>query len=574
VNGPGTDRDFGAEVAREDRPLTGHEIGQWTFYPNLEEAAKYSGVLAARNFDLVRADLAAKHLLDLAPRIAQATGRHAALLYKEEIEVLLRTPNHAGFSLLDLHDYPGQGTALVGLLDPFWDSKGFVTPAEHRRYCGPTVLLLRLPKRIYTSGEALVAEAELAHFGRAPLADVVPIWTLRDDRGGEVESGELPSRTVATGKLERLGSIRSGLSSAAAPCRLTATLALRGTEFANSWEIWVYPQGPVEPPAGLVVSRDWDEATKKALANGQPVLLFPRFLSRSNALPGRFLPVFWSPVWFPQQRPNTMGILCDPQHPALAQFPTDFHSNWQWYELLDHSRSIILDETPATFRPIVQVIDNFARNHKLGHLFETKVGAGRLLVCTIDLPGLVPANPAARQLLASLQSYAASSAFRPDAELPGAWLDQIFHAGQADVMQRLGGRVVSTDSQQPGFEADNILDGEESTIWHTTFGGKAAPFPHEVIIEFKRPVRLAGVRLQPRMDQANGWIKECRVDVGLDGKTWTQSARATLDRSDGEKRVHFPAPVTARFLRLVAEAPFDSQSFASLAELSVIEPKE
>ena len=109
--------------------------------PTLTRYAKYSGVLAARNFELVRADLQAKHLLDLAPQFVQATGRHAVLLYKEEIEVLLRTPKYAGFSLLDLHDYPGQGTALIGLLDPFWDTKGFITPAEHSRYCGPTVPL-------------------------------------------------------------------------------------------------------------------------------------------------------------------------------------------------------------------------------------------------------------------------------------------------------------------------------------------------------------------------------------------------------------------------------------------------
>src|SRR5208283_1792217 len=108
---------------------------------------KYTGVLQARNFELVRDDLKAKGMFDLAPKFFQATGRQAVLLYKEEIEVLLRSRGHAGFSLLDLHDYPGQGTALVGLLDPFWDSKGLVGPEVHRRYCGPVVPLLRLPKR-------------------------------------------------------------------------------------------------------------------------------------------------------------------------------------------------------------------------------------------------------------------------------------------------------------------------------------------------------------------------------------------------------------------------------------------
>ncbi len=572
VSGPGTDRDFGAEVARQDRPLTGHEIGQWTFYPNFAEIAKYSGVLAARNFELVRADLEAKHLLDLAPQFVQATGRHAALLYKEEIELLLRTPKYAGFSLLDLHDYPGQGTALIGLLDPFWDSKGFVTPAAHSRYCGPTVPLLRMPRRVYTTDEPFVAEADLAHYGPGPMPALVPTWTIRDDRGREVASGSLESRTVPTGELTHLGTVHALLTSAPAPCHLTVTLALPGTEFANTWEIWAYPPRSPEPPSpGLVVSRDWDDATKAALAAGKPVLMFPRILSHTRSLPGRFLPVFWSPVWFPTQKPNTMGILCDPRHPALALFPTDSHSNWQWYELLDHSRSVILDETPASFRPIIQVIDNFARNHKLGNLFEVRVGSGRLLVCTIDLPGLEGSNPAARQLLRSLRSYAGSAAFRPARELDSRRLDGILQLGRSDVMQKLGARVVQTDSQQPGFEAVNIVDGDPATLWHTTYGERSDPFPHQVVIALERPSRLAGIRLQPRQDQSNGWIKHFRVEFGPDGKSWTQAVRGTLDRSDREKTVHFPAPVTARFLKLVAESPFDHQPFASLAELSVIE---
>ena len=170
----GPTRDFRGEVAQQDRPLMGHEIGQWTFFPNFDEIAKYTGVLQAKNFELVRDDLAKKHLLDLAPQFVQATGRHAVLLYKEEIEVLLRTPNYPGFSLLDLHDYPGQGTALIGPLDPFWDSKGFVTPEQHARYCGPTVPLLRLKKRTFTSDETLTAEAEIAHFGARDLVAAMP----------------------------------------------------------------------------------------------------------------------------------------------------------------------------------------------------------------------------------------------------------------------------------------------------------------------------------------------------------------------------------------------------------------
>jgi len=450
VKGPATDRDFGTELARQDRPLMGHEIGQWTFFPNFDEIPKYDGVLQAKNFELVRDDLASKHLLDLAPQFVQATGRHAVLLYKEEIEVLRRTPGYPGFSLLDMHDYPGQGTALVGPLDPFWDSKGFVTPEEHARYCGPTAPLLRLKKRTFTADETLTAEAQISHFGRTNLAAAVPEWTIRGEKGTVVASGALLQRSIPSDMLSPLGKIETPLSKAAAPCKLTVNVSIRDTPITNSWDIWVYPpKVDIAPPKGLVVARQWNDDVKTTLAHGGRVLLLTTTKS-AHSLPGRFLPVFWSPVWFPTQVPNTMGILCDPQHPALADFPTDFYSNWQWYDLLDHSRSIILDDTPAEFRPVVMVIDNFARNHKLGVIFEARVAGtakgtvpfslprsagaprksgqspGRLLVCGIDLPGLAEKQPAARQLLASLQRYAGSDKFQPRAELSVEILEKLF----------------------------------------------------------------------------------------------------------------------------------------------------
>ncbi|WP_165219544.1 sugar-binding domain-containing protein [Aquisphaera insulae] len=427
IHGPGTDRDFGAEVARQDRPLLGHEIGQWTFYPSFDEIPRYDGVLAARNFERVRDDLRARRMLDLAPAFVRATGLHAVLLYKEEIEVLLRTPGYAGFSLLDLHDYPGQGTALVGPLDPFWNSKGFVEPETHRHYCGPTVPLVRIPKRVFNADETLVAAAELAHFGPADLRNVRPVWTLTDSKGRKIGTGALPARdVVATGTLTKLGDFRVPFEEAPAPCKLTLGLALEGTEFANRWDVWVYPAAAEPtPPAGLVVSRAWDDATRSNLAAGRTVLLFPRDLDAKHALPGRFLPVFWSPIWFPDQVPNTMGILCDPAHPALALFPTEMHTNWQWYDLLGHSRSLILDGLPSEVRPIVGVIDNFARNHRLGNLVEARVGPGRLLLCTIDLHALTGSDPAARQMLRSLYTYASGDAIRPAVKLEPAAIDAL-----------------------------------------------------------------------------------------------------------------------------------------------------
>jgi hypothetical protein len=575
VHGPRTDVDFGVEVARQDRPLMGHEIGQWTFFPNFKEIAKYSGVLQARNFELVRDDLAKKHLLDLAPSFVEATGRHAVLLYKEEIEVLLRTPHYAGFSLLDLHDYPGQGTALVGPLDPFWDSKGFVAPLQHARYCGPTVPLLRLNKRTFTNGETVAAEAEISHFGPSDLTAATPAWNIRDEKGAVVDSGELPVQDIHAGKLAHLGSISASLVKAPAPCKLTFSLSLRATTVSNEWEIWVYPEKvDITPPPGLVFSNIWDDKVKSTLAAGGRVLLFAggnrSVPISSHSLPGRFLPVFWSPIWFPSQKPNTMGILCDPAHPALAEFPTEFYSNWQWCELIDHSRSMILDDMPTDVRPVVRVIDNFVRNHKLAVIFEAQVGPGRLLVCAIDLPGLVAREPAARQMLASLAHYAGSEAFHPQVELSAQTLDTLFAPAIGGVMQRLGAKVIDADSAVPDYPAENAIDGDPNTIWHTPWENRAPGFPHYLVVEFPKPPALRGLRILPRQDMSNGRIKDYEVFVSNDKKLWGDAViKGRFSNSADLQTIDFHRNVEGKFLKFVALSSFEAKPYASLAELEV-----
>ena len=427
LHGPGTDADFRDAVAASRVPIVSHEVGQWTVFPKLDEISKYTGVLRARNFEIVRDDLAAHHMLDQAPAFTQASGRLAVELYKEEIEVLRRTPGHGGYQLLDLHDFPGQGTALVGVLDPFWDSKGLVAPEAFRRFCGPTAPLLRMKKRTFTSDETFTADAEIAHFGPADIKGAAPVWTITDSSSKVLASGALPTRDLPTGNLLPLGHIEMPLSFVSAPAKLTVTVSLKGTDIANDWSIWVYPPTPsIATPPDVTVARAYDDSAKAALAAGKKVFLLaaPGILAKS--ISGSFTPPFWTPTW--QATPTSMSILCDPKHPALAAFPTDFFTNWQWYDLLTRSRSVILDDTPATYRPIIQIVDAFNRNHKLGNIFEARVGPGRLLVCSINLWSDLDHRPAARQLLHSLLAYAGSDAFRPTQDLDLATLDGLFRA--------------------------------------------------------------------------------------------------------------------------------------------------
>lgn len=424
IPGADTMRDLRDVVAKDARPIIGHEIGQWMYWPDSHEIEKWSGVMALKNYEMVRDDLQKKHLMDLEPQFVQASGHFATTLYKEEIEVLLRTPGYAGLSLLDLHDYPMQGTALVGPLNAFWESKGFITPQAFRKFCAPTVPLLRIPKRTYTTDETFTATADLSHFGPVDFPEAEPVWSIKDKDGRDIASGSLQKLRVPTGKLSSLGSFTASLAKVKAPAKLTVTLAI--DDLSNDWEIWVYPaKSPTLPPSNVVVSQVWDDATKAALAEGKRVVLFPGKTNPALTLRGSFLPVFWSPVWFPKQQPNTNGILCDPLHPFFKNFPTEPHGNWQWWHLLNNSRTLILDDTPANFRPTVQVVDNFARNHKLGNLFETQVGKGSLLVCTMDLPRIAAQQPEADQLLKGIYEHVSSPSFRPSQALSPDLLDNL-----------------------------------------------------------------------------------------------------------------------------------------------------
>jgi hypothetical protein len=217
------------------------------------------------------------------------------------------------------------------------------------------------------------------------------------------------------------------------------------------------------------------------------------------------------------------------------------------------------------------VIANSASNHKLGVLFETQVGEGRLLVCGIDLPGLAEKQPAARQLWESLYAYAGSEAFHPAGRIPAETLDKLLTPAGGTLMQKLGARVVHVDCEAGEHQARNVLDGDPATFWHTPWGDGAKPFPHELVIELARPVSIRGVKLLPRQDMSNGRIKGYQIYVSLDGKQWGKpAAEGELSRGADLKTVRFGRAVEARFLKLVALSSFEDKPYASLAELDVI----
>jgi hypothetical protein len=430
---PSTRVDYRESIQDVPVPVISHEIAEFEVTPDFREIAKYTGVLKARNLEIFQERLKNAHMLDLAHDFMRASGALSVLCHREDIEAALRTPGFSGFQLLDLQDFSGQGTALVGMLNVFMESKGLITPEAWRQFCCETVPLLLMEKVTWTTEEAFSGEIKVAHYGGADIPDARVRWTVGDGTGGMVASGTLGPVTIRQGEVFPVDRIRVPLDRVPAPCKLTIAVAVEGTAYLNRYDIWVYPpKADTRAPADVLIADRLDAAAQKRLDAGGKVLLFPRLDELKHSVPGAFQTSFWCWPMFArgaQQRgieppPGTQGFLCDPGHPALAAFPTEFHSNWQWWRIVKSARPIILDETPADYRPIIHVIDNFARNHKLGLLFETKAGPGSLLVCASGLPSLQD-HPEGRQLLHSLLRYAGSPAFAPRTALDAGLLKKL-----------------------------------------------------------------------------------------------------------------------------------------------------
>jgi hypothetical protein len=415
---PTTDVDYQEWVRMFPEPVVSHEIGQWCAYPNFSEIIKYTGLLRAKNFEIFRETLDANGMGDQAGDFLLASGKLQTLCYRHEIEAQLRTRGFGGFVLLDLHDFPGQGTALVGMLDAFWESKGYLDPEEFRRYCGPTVILARMPKRVWTTAEEFVAQIEVAHYAASSNHAATLSWQIVDTSERSCASGILSTPALPTGEVSSLGTVRWSLADRSVPAKYRLCVRLDGSAVENDWEFWVFPaEADVVVPAEVLVSHRLGDAEWLHLGRGGRLLLLPDPASVPTPAQLGFSPIYWNSAWTINQPPHTLGLLCDPSHPALAEFPTESHSNWQWWELVHRGAAMLLDDLPKSLRPIVQPIDDWHQNRRLGLLFEAKVNDGRLMVCSADLRTDMEQRPAARQFLRSLLRYLASDQFDPDVEL-------------------------------------------------------------------------------------------------------------------------------------------------------------
>jgi hypothetical protein len=446
-------------------PVLAHEIGQWCAYPDFDVIKKFTGYLRPSNYDIFRYIAEQTGVLPFDHDFAWASGRFQVACYKEELEANLRTPGLSGYQMLDLHDYLGQGTALIGVTDAFWEPKSYVTAAEFRRFNSATVPLARFAQRTFTTAETLNADAELYHFAENPIAGAAPYWKIVDAAGRAVAQGEWPARDVPIGKNIPLGKVTANLAALPAPAAYKLVVGVKGAHVAaeNDWNFWLYPaQIDATAPADVLVTHTWSEAEARLAAGGR-VLFVPGAadLDPAKSPPMKRVPVFWNiqmTVRPPQNRSPRfdamLGLLVDNKHAALARFPTDRACDWQWTPLVDNVKSVNLTDAPRELRPIVAAIDDWNRNWRLGVIFECNVGSGRLLVSAIDIDK-ANASAGAQQLRRSLLDYAAGDKFRPAATLTAAQASQLWtRSSSASPVNAPGPRAYDPDlddgTQRPG----------------------------------------------------------------------------------------------------------------------------
>lgn len=584
-------------------PVIAHEVGQWVAYPDFDVIKKFTGYLKAGNFEIFRDSLKEHNLLEKNKIFAELSSHLQFECYKEEIEANLRTPGLSGFQLLDLHDYLGQGTALVGLLDPFWDAK-FANPEDFRDFCNSTVPLARLRQRIFTTANRFDVDVEIAHYGAKPLENMLAVWRIND--GGKDLQGEWPVSMIPIGKNTLLGKISLDLWKMKAPRegRLTVTVgplsffspvdrkilsipeAIRGvTYWQNQWNFWIYPAdaslranpsgsapaGECEPSRvqDVLITNSWEEAEAKLAAGGK-VLLSPRNSDLDwTSPPLDTVPVFWNrqmgPAWA-----RMLGLwihlpLSELRKHTLDGFPTDSYFDWQWAQLMLGTRAVNLDRLPKEIDPTVWGIDDWNRNYKLGVVFECVVGRGRLLVSAIDVTKKSDSNPVLAQLRAALTTYVRGDCFQPNVAVSPEEFRSLFF--DTRIMSKL-----HATASVGGEPAGQVIDGDPNT--YLLVGNQKAPAREqvEVVITFPSPVEMSGLVVMPRQNhrEHEGDIKDYTVQVSDDGTLWSDIARGEFPSSYEPHRVEFSRPIRTRYLKLVSLTGFGTDKTTSLSELAVI----
>ena len=432
-NYPSADRTYDeamAEIRKEyQKPVFSFEVGQFEVLPDFEELESFHGISDPVNLKLIKKRVEERGLLPTWEKYVEATGELSRLAYREEIEAAMRTRELSGISLLGLQDFPGQGTALVGMMNSHLEPKpyDFARPERFREFFQECRILVKLPHYTYEAGERLIAEVEAANFGKRNIEGVF-CWTLAGKKSvsenGNCEPAEIKSKNtvIATGEDTEITICRPGsyteVGSLDIPLdfvekNTALTLKVRIGDSISAYPIWVYRKTTPVCPENVYETRAFDVKTREILQNGGRVYLSPDADKESlpNSIKTQFTTDFWSVGTFADQE-GGMGQLIDTEHPIFKEFPTNFHTDWQWW-IMATKRAVIL---PHPMKTIITEMDSYAFLRPMAQMIEFRCLKGKVLLSTMELHKSQQ-YPEVRALQASIYTYLSGENFEPAEEI-------------------------------------------------------------------------------------------------------------------------------------------------------------
>jgi hypothetical protein len=566
-------KDYRLSVEGIHYPVISHELGQWCSYPDFELIDKFKGYLKPGNFIAFRESARRQGVLPQNKEFAHLSGKLKVQLYKEEIEATFRTPHLYGFELLELHDYIGQGTALVGMLDPFWEEKSFIRAKEFKCFCQETVPLLRIHKRIYQKHESLNCYLEVCHFGKEEIKAAIIYWEVLNVEGEAVINGAFRAMDIPLCKNFEIGEIAVKLQALPAPAEYEIVVGIKGTTIRNSWRIWLYETSVKAADSAELLDATnevrYTRSLKEALltlAEGGKVIYSPLpEHHRLDSPPLSVRPSFWNSQMGPTYS-RGMGLVIKKEHPALALFPTREYQEWQWEEIIQGANGVNLSEFPAELTPIVQPIDEYTRNYRMGMILEGKVLNGSLLIVTADLEKDLENRPAARLLKQSLLAYAASDAFSPKVKIKEEVLIKAFFPRSIMLHNKVQAKLLTADystrvedvekKDEIRDEILSVIDGNPNTFYTS----EELSYPFTIELTAEKEIGIKGLFYMPRQNEREhkGDIKACSVQAFIDGG-WQVVFDGNLVSSYAPKEILFSREVITDKVRFTGLSGFSAE---------------
>lgn len=539
-------RDYNPSLEGCRLPVVTHELGQWCSYPDFSVTDSFKGYLRPGNYQVFRESARAAGLLEENAFLAACSAANQLRLYKEDVEASLRTAAVQGFELLDLHDYLGQGTALVGLLDVFWREKPGVQAEAFRRFCGETVLLARCSSYVWKNTDTAVIPLEVCHYGRETIRNAEISWRLTDGErqylSGAFRCGELPAGgNTAVGQLTLALAGIDGNSS----CTLCVSLAADGLEepVVNTWPVHVFAERATEASGAVCYTRDWAEA-KEALQRGGRVVFSPRLSELNYECPALSMKnVFWNsqlgPTWC-----RSLGLAVRAEHPVFGTFPTEPSGGWQWEDILRHARGFHMKGLEGA-EVIVRAIDDWNRSLPLGLLWEARACGGSLLVVSADLEGGFDARPAADALKKAVLDYAASERFAPKGDVTAEAVESVLFPALR--MQELA-EDVFYDGDAGVKDGGAVLQPNPNSFVRV----ERQDFPVRLTLRLKRETEAEGLLYVPvQRDRAHeGFVREYEVSCyNRETDCWETVSSGSLPNTCRSCRIPFERAVRTDRIR-------------------------